>query len=391
MRLTRRTYTLIGLGIVLLLTYMYYLESRRRVTHRKHVQDTGLELQRLYSLHKKRVGQAAYKVHARRREILEEMNRLATVGDPHTNLIELATLYKYGEYGVFQPNEDAAVMCARAALFTTTDADTKSRARVFLFTDELEDVDIDPQSPQLPFDFAKAAVRRTQTIVSTGRPIGRARPSIRAPPPKTVVIHSDPQNAHDHGITTSTRNTLRALDDVDPVEMDAIKHTILEFIPSCDVSDDDKAKAIHAIESIRDTVDSPYIGVSELDALSRVWNAVPDKTVVVQQLASAIEHGMPVCHSGKMARLAGCLDVVDPGGRVPLWAIRQDIFQTAAAVRNDVLAAADSDDIRLYEEGHNPAMTEHMIAAFKQRVERAEYTIDASVLRSIVEDVCSIL
>lgn len=375
-------FVLIGIGLVLLVTYLYY----QRTTKRRKVEDTRSELRRLYAIRTSQAQHAARKIQRRREELLDTMHRLATIGDPHQNLIELATLYKYGEYGIFQPNEDAAKMCARAALFTTTDPETKSRARVFLFTEDLEPVDVDDQSPELPYDYAKAAVRRTQTITATGRPVTRPRAHLRPKPVRTVTVHSDTQNAHDHGITTSTRDTLRGLEEVDT---DATRPTILDFIATCDVSDDDKAKAIYALDSIRETVDSPYIGLSELDALSRVWHAVPDKTVVVQQLASAIEHGVPVCHSGKMARLAGCMDVVDPGARVPIWAIRQDVFGLAAAVRDEILASASTEAVQLYEAGQNQAMTEAMIAEFKRRVEQRTYTIDSAVLRSMVDDVSS--
>lgn len=372
---------LLGLVFILIATYVYY---HHRGVRKRNLANMRHEFQRLYAIREKQVSLAEHKVQKRREEIMDTMHRLATLGDPHANLIELATLYKYGEYGVFQPNEDAAKMCARAALFTATDPGTKSRARIFLFTEDIEPVDVDAQSPELPFDFARAASRRAQTIASAGRVVGRPRAHNRPRPVTKVTVTSDTQNAHDHGITTSTRDTLRALEDVDTTNT---RTSILDFIPRSDVSDEEKAKAIYALESIRDTVDSPYIGMSELDALTRVWHAVPDKTVVVQQLASAIEHGVPVCHSGKMARLAGCMDVVDPGSRVPIWAIRQDVFGLAAKVRDDLLASASPDIVQLYEAGQNPAMTESMIAEFKRRVGQRTYTIDSSVLRSMVDDV----
>jgi len=48
----------------------------------------------------------------RRAALAKRMNGLSTSGDPHQNLLELATVYKFGEFGIAQPNDDAAVaMC----------------------------------------------------------------------------------------------------------------------------------------------------------------------------------------------------------------------------------------------------------------------------------------
>jgi hypothetical protein len=317
----------------------------------------------------------------RRAKIVEKMNRLASIGDPHKSLLELANIYKHGEYGAFRPDNDAAALCARTVLFTSTNVDQRASARAILFSPELDEVDMDRDVPGLPPEFASQAARRARTVVGSTVRISRQKK-----PVTRVDIPSDSQNAHDHGVSTSTRDTLRGLEE--QLEHD-VREDVLGYIStSCGVSDDAKAAAVAAVDTLRDSVDSPYIGMSELDALSRVWSAVEDKDTVVLQLASMIEHGMPVCHSGKMARLAGCMDTQRPTV-VPLWAIKQEIYEIAARVRDDVLSSESGDMVDLYNSGRNPMLSERMSSEFKRRVDAIESSIDPSILRSIVDDVIS--
>jgi len=385
MQLTRFQYTLLGIGLLMVIAYMItHARSGRRSLGRI---DAERELERLQYLTDRAETARDEATRTRRAALAKHMNELSTSGDPHQNLLELATVYKFGEFGIAQPNDDAAVACARCVLFTSADPVVKSKARAFMFVEAVGEIDIDHSAPPLPFDFARAAIRRAQSITQPGRVLGQARAAAREPHAQRVVVESDPQNSHDSGVVASTRDTLRGLEEVDQGGIDSIREHVTKFITTCDIDDEEKVKAIVALESIRDEIDSPYIGISEVDALARVWQAVPDKTVVVQQLASAIEHGVPVCHSGKMARLAGCMDVVDPGQHVPVWAVRQEVFSLASKVRDDVLGRLSSEDAQLYQTGHHPAVVQSMTDELRRRVSNIEVgTLDQSVVRSILDD-----
>lgn len=383
MQLTRFQYTLLGFGLLVVLAYFYNRTGR----HRLGRIDAERELERLQYLTDRAETARDEATRTRRAVLAKHMVSLTTSGDPHQNLLELATLYKFGEFGIAQPNDDAAVACARCVLFTSADPAVKSKARAFMFVEPVNEIDIDHSAPPIPFDFARAAIRRAQSITQPGRVLGQARAAAREPQPQRVVVESDPQNSHDSGVVASTRDTLRRLEEVDQGEIDSVREHVATFITTCDIDDEEKVKAIVALESIRDEIDSPYIGISEVDALARVWQVVPDKKVVVQQLASAIEHGVPVCHSGKMARLAGCLDVIDPGQHVPTWAVRQEVFSLASKVRDDVLGRLSSEDAQLYQTGHHPAVVQSMTDELRRRVNDIEVgTLDQSVVRSILDD-----
>jgi len=383
MQFTRFQYTLLGIGLLVVILYLYNRPGR----HRLGRIDAERELMRLQYLTDRAEAARYEATRTRRAALAKRMSDLTTSGDPHQSLLELATIYKFGEYGIAQPNDDAAVACARCVLFTSSDPVVKSKARAFMFVENVNDIDIDHSAPPLPFDFARAAIRRAQSIAQPGRALERARAAARDPQPQRVVVESDPQNSHDSGVVASTRDTLRGLEEVDQAGVDSVRERVAKFITTCDVDDEEKVKAIVALESIRDEIDSPYIGISEVDALARVWQAVPDKTVIVQQLASAIEHGVPVCHSGKMARLAGCMDVVDPGQHVPVWAVRQEVFSLASKVRDDVLGRLSSEDAQLYQAGHHPAVVQSMTDELRRRANDIEVgTLDQSVVRSIVDD-----
>ena len=382
MQLTRFQYTLLGIGLLVVVAYMYTRTQSARCSLGRI--DPDREFDRLQYLADRAEAARCEATRARRVVLAKHMNELSTSGDPHQNLLELAAVYKFGEFGIAQPNDDAAVACARCVLFTSTDPVVKSKARAFMFVECVNDNDIDRSAPQLPFDFARAAIRRAQTITQPGGVLGRARVAARDPQPQRVVVESDPQNSHDSGVVASTRDTLRGLEEGD---VESVRENVTKFIATCDVDDEEKVKAIVALESIRDEIDSPYIGVSELDALARVWHAVPDKTIIIQQLASAIEHGVPVCHSGKMARLAGCMDVVDPGQHIPVWAVRQEVFSLASKVRDEVLERVSSEDAQLYQTGHHPAVVQSMTDELRRRVGGIEVgTLDQSIVRSIVDD-----
>lgn len=385
MQLTRFQYTLLGIGVLVVLAYLYrHIRSGR---YRLGRIDAERELARLQYLTDRAEAARYEATRARRTALAKRMNELSTSGDPHQNLLELATVYKFGEFGIAQPNDDAAVACARCVLFTSSDPVVKSKARAFMFVERVNDIDIDHSAPPLPFDFARAAIRRAQTIAQPGRVVGQARAAAREPQSQRVVVESDPQNSHDSGVVASTRDTLRGLEEVDQDGIDTVREHVAKFITTCDIDDEEKVKAIVALDSIRDEIDSPYIGISEVDALARVWQAVPDKTVIVQQLASAIEHGVPVCHSGKMARLAGCMDVVEPGQHVPVWAVRQEVFSLASKVRDDVLGRLSSEDAQLYQTGHHPAVVQSMTDELRRRANDIEVgTLDQSVIRSILDD-----
>jgi hypothetical protein len=151
-----------------------------------------------------------------------------------------------------------------------------------------------------------------------------------------------------------------------------------------DMSDETKAAAIVAYDSLRREVDSPVFAMSEKDAFDRVWCRASSPDLVVHGLASMIEDGQPVCHTGKMTRLAG---VLDSTGVQPLWAHKEIMTSRAAAIRDDVLKGVDADGRRAYDEGRGQAVEEEMRRSFASWAEEyvAEHGLSTHVMTPVID------
>ena len=149
--------------------------------------------------------------------------------------------------------------------------------------------------------------------------------------------------------------------------------------------------AIQFLESIRDTVDNPALGISEEEALARVWRAAKHKDLVIQQMASGIEHGQPVCHSGKVARLAASLDdgEEETARVLPMWAVKEELHAMASKTRDKVLQEASQDAVETYNSNDTSPLKEQMEKTF--RAECDAYTKETSlspiVLRPVIDDI----
>lgn len=106
-------------------------------------------------------------------------------------------------------------------------------------------------------------------------------------------------------------------------------------------------------------------GVNAAELLSVVWSVVKRYApvgsaaranmgeVLASQLASGVECDLPVCYTGKMARVVGALDgevalleaAGVPGVRStrPAWALREELAALAARVRDGTDAEGDGD------------------------------------------------
>jgi hypothetical protein len=182
----------------------------------------------------------------------------------------------------------------------------------------------------------------------------------------TTVIADDRQNSHDHGVVASARRALGQLPVCAGVAHEDVETAIAD---AADVSDDAKAAALVAYDSLRGDVDSPAFGISEKDAFDRVWSTGASSNLVIHSLASMIEDGQPVCHTGKMTRLASVLD--DPSSTKasatkvqPVWAHKNIMTARAARIREEVLSRCDDDARQSYELGHGEAVEEEMRQAF---------------------------
>jgi type II secretory pathway pseudopilin PulG len=302
-------------------------------------------------------------------------------------MVDLAKLYHRGIFPYFKPDVDTGNALCRTVILYSPDAGAKTEARLLLFSlAERETThDIHPKSRNFPIEPA-GVLTRLAMAQKTARVVPKA-----AEPPKKQVIRRDSQNAHDHGVARHVSKILTSLPPATNAE--GIRREVEEYIADgCGdhVSDDDRAAAIQFLESVRDAVDNPQLGISEQEALARVWRKAKHKDLVVQQLASGVEHGHPVCHSGKMARFAAALDDGESETRIlPLWAIKEQLNAVAANVRRTVLESASDADIDAYNATDTSNLKERMTTQFKAKCN--EFARDAGiaplVMRAVVDEI----
>lgn len=293
-------------------------------------------------------------------------------------LVDLAHILSRGIYPVLRPCPDIASACCRTILLYSHNHDERRRSRFILYDMNVDDVDIRGK----PLDeMRRRTIDRLIDTVST-----MPRPDsipVRTENPKKVhrePIENDSQNSHDSGVVQSTHTILRDLpstvlsrDDID------------EYIASCSLDDDTKAKALYALETL--SHDDLGTGIVEYDALSNVWNATPHKDTVILQLASMIENGVPVCHSGKLGRLASVMDTGESTYRVvPVWVLRQYASNIAPDVRRDILETVSHQDRMKYDTTGDDVLTKKMIDTFTTRMQPHMKHAPEHIRRLIVDE-----
>ena len=322
--------------------------------------------------------------------------------DVWERMVDLAKLYHRGIYPYYRPDIETGHSICRTVILHAPTGQAKTDARVLLFSapEPEETLDTHPGARALPIEPAGVLTKRAmatkchRTDPPAGPPrtvlpllVGRLDPiAVQRTRPLT---RPDSQNAHDHGVVKHVAKILTSLPPVADADEPGVQREVEDHIANdCDISDDAKAAALQVMESLHETVDNPVLGLSEQQALARVWRRVVHKDLVVQQLASGLEYGQPVCHSGKMARLAAALDDGESENRVlPMWAIRDQLGTTAAAVRDQVLAGASAAETDAYTAGDS-FLKQQMETAFKAKCEDfvKESGVSSTVLRPIVDD-----
>ena len=172
----------------------------------------------------------------------------------------------------------------------------------------------------------------------------------------TQRIRADSQNVHDNAVQGAA---VAALDAIEATagskglrEQDRTLLDVLRCIEQSGVDPVQKAAATQVVNSLTDHNHSRY-DRSEKETLALVWDRINQpvnadnranmQEIMVQQLASGVEHGHVVCSTGKQMRIVSALDGMDGDGVVALrpdWAIADEIGTTVARIRKDKLAVA---------------------------------------------------
>ena len=302
-------------------------------------------------------------------EVVKRLRELweASEEDPRTvwaNLIEAGLLYKRGQFPFIKPDPVAADACLRTVALWSVEKPLALEARSKLFEDTISDIDINPSAPGPPKEIADEMIklalrhRRQSSNILEQRTLNTPPPFETLPPP-TTTVRSDRQNVHDHGVMASLKQLVeRFPPPASPHPQEALREDVERCIldHTLDIGDEDRAKALACLQSLNCDAPHSLLQVTEMDSLSRVWHTIDGdshaREMLVKQLASGIEHGVPVCSTGKIARILGTMDGVDPDVRIrPLWAVKEEIASLASKTRNDVLARASPSERESYENG----------------------------------------
>jgi hypothetical protein len=150
------------------------------------------------------------------------------------------------------------------------------------------------------------------------------------------------------------------------------------FDEGIEMDDETKAKALTVLHGLRNDHAHSGFGVTELEALDRVWakiGSLHDDRIqhnaietLGKQLASAHERGTTVCSTGKIARVLGSLDgIANETTLKPIWAVRDELNTLAAKVRSSLLEAASPAQKAAYGRGDAPDLEGAMRDEFTQK------------------------
>ncbi|MGA1563954.1 MAG: hypothetical protein ACO35C_04965 [Pontimonas sp.] len=286
--------------------------------------------------------------------------------DPPEAVFHLAQTLKRGVYPFYRPDPDAADKACRALVLSGCRDDLRTEAMTLLYEDGPASLDC----AGVPFPdslFLETMARYRRHAPRHETPVcvrQHTPPRRRRPEPTIVPVPADPQNSHQHSVVATSRNALSGLAACDDA---TIVSQVEDFIASgCSplLMEETRSKALHALDSI-DNTHVHQFDMSERQALARVWNEPGvDRDTVVQQLASAIEHGLPVCHTGKMTRLASCLDTGDDTRVLGTAETKQILYTMASRIRDSILERAAPSERDDYEHNDDSTLKQRMVDEF---------------------------
>jgi hypothetical protein len=213
----------------------------------------------------------------------------------------------------------------------------------------------------------------------------------------SMVINSDPQNARDHVVVNSAKQSLERLRASTHIQHD-VQMTfkmLHEYITDkCDLSEVKRETAAHVLkEMAKGIANLGYEQSKEIEALQLVWNRIQstqDKEKrkmlmdnLVSELAECIEFGDMVCPTGRFNRIIDSLNFLDPMVQIqPQWAVRQTMVARAGAIQKELLDQCRA-DVRDAVKATKPNARERQLQnEFSQKLKSA---IERDLTRSYVD------
>lgn len=324
-------------------------------------------------------------------------------------LIAVADIYKKGAYPRFLPNEELAIQIYKIASMCPNGEVAGMAQAKYIETYDDPINNIDKKGDEFPLiygtriiELAEGSIKTTPWHLFEKPKMQNQEPTpmfidrmedfqeILWNTPQTVTVPEyriDSQNVHDHAISKITAFNIDKLkDNQDIRNIGQTMEKVTDAILSHDELDaNTKETALHVLDNLNDSVHSSF-DISEKQALSMVWDKI-DKNqdlkqnlteTLAKQLASAVENGHVVCSSGKITRIMSTLDGISNEPSRPMWAIREELANTASKIREDMT--------RQY--GDTPEAGKRMKEEFNSTV-RKEYIDKLQMSAKIIEPLIS--
>lgn len=215
-----------------------------------------------------------------------------------------------------------------------------------------------------------------------------------------VAVTSDPQNARDHVVVNSAKQSLERLRASTHMQYDVPTtfKMINEYITTkSDASEIKRENAAHVLkEMAKGIANLGYEQSKEIEALHLVWNRIHSQTYaqdrdkrkqlmdnLVSELSECIEFGELVCPTGRFNRIIDALNFLDPIVQIqPQWAVKQMMVAKAGEIEK-VMLAKSRGEVRDAMNSQNPNARERQLQQeFSQKLRGA---IERDLTRDYVD------
>jgi hypothetical protein len=203
------------------------------------------------------------------------------------------------------------------------------------------------------------------------------------------MITSDPQNARDHVVVNSAKQSLERLRANTHVQYDVpttFKMLHEHIVKKSDVSEPKREAAAQVLKELsKGIANLGYEQAKEIEALHLVWNRINSQIYsqdqekrrvltenLVSELSECIEFGELVCPTGRLNRIIDTLNHQDPVVNIqPKWAVQKTMTARAGVIEKALLSKSKA-DVREAMAARQPTARQRQLQTeFMQRVRSA--------------------
>jgi hypothetical protein len=210
----------------------------------------------------------------------------------------------------------------------------------------------------------------------------------------------DPQNARDHMVVNSAKQSLERLRANTHIQYDipTTFKMIHEYIlKKSDASQKKRETAAHVLrEMSKGIANLGYDQSKEIEALHLVWNRIHSQAYaqdaekrksltenLVNELAESVEFGELVCPTGRLNRIIDSLNHQDPLVNIqPKWAVQQMMVMKAGEIQKKLLEKSQP-EVRDAMASKNPSARQRQLQ--EEFIQKVKSSIDRDLTRTYVD------